>query len=131
MRAEPPMVVRLFAREHAEARPDPVPARDAAELRVPTPRATRNLARTAPNAPLLIRIVRTPYALRPGGTRRLTLVEASEPTARVDAHAELHAALAERRRVRFNLRVAGRRPRVFAVRPSTWALLPAAPPEDA
>lgn len=125
------MVVRLFAREDSEVRRDPVPPRDSAELRVPTLRATRNLARPAPNAPLLIRIVRAPYALRPAGTRRVTLVEAPQAHTRVDAHAELHAALAERRRVRFNLRVAGRRPRVFAVRPSTWALLPATPPEDA
>lgn len=124
------MVVRLFARENAEARPDPVPPRDTQELRVPTTRATRNLVRAAPNAPLLIRIVRAPYALRPGGTRRVTVVAAAEAFARVDAHAELHAALAERRRVRFNLGVVGRRPRIFAVRPSTWALLPAPPPED-
>jgi hypothetical protein len=48
------------------------------ELRERTERAPRGLIDPGPNAPLLIRIVRDPYAETPGSTRRRHLFEPRE-----------------------------------------------------
>lgn len=45
------------------------------ELRTRTERAPRGLPEPAPNAPLLIRIVRDPYVETPGWARRIKLFE--------------------------------------------------------
>lgn len=104
-------------------RPVPVPARDTRPLPGLTARPTRRVAVCGPNAPLLKRLVLHPYGLRPTGRRRTAYLPPVEPTTPVDRRAEILAALAERRRVRFTS--AGRsRPRAFVVRPSAWTLLP-------
>jgi len=103
-----------------------VPPRDRRELLTLTVRKARRLAEAAPNAPLLIRIVRHPYALHPGGRRRVTWLQRPEAMMRVDARAEHAAAREERRRVRWALPA---RPHAFAVRPSSWRPLPPAPEE--
>lgn len=120
---------RLFARERAEVRRDPVPARDQAESRVVTMRATTRVATPRPNAPLLIRIVRYPFALAPARGTRTKYLDDAETFVRVDWSAEVAAALADRERLRFTS--AGRgRPMPFAVRPSTWILLPPDPGDE-
>ena len=124
LRGEDDYLPGCFAREQAEARREVVPPRDRRELLTLTVRRARRVAEAAPNAPLLIRIVRHPYALHPGGRRRVVWLERPEAFARVDAKGEREAALAERRRVRFTLPV---RPHPFAVRPSSWRPLPPAP----
>lgn len=121
----------LFLREEdprGATRRELVPPRDQRDLLTLTFRKTRRVAEAGPNAPLLIRIVRHPYALHPGGRRRITWRQAAEPVQRVHAHAEVASALAERKRVRFNLDATAR-PQPFAVRPSTWKLLPPTPEE--
>lgn len=129
-RGESPTTTRLFAREAAEPRRELVPARDSTLLPSLTLRRTTRLASPTPNAPLLIRIVRRPYALQPGGRRRVRwLAEAPPRLARVSAHEELVAARSDRERARFSVG-AGERPRAFAVRPSAWVLLPASSEES-
>ncbi len=124
VRGDSPTAERLFARDAAEPRKELVPARDSKLLPTLTLRRTARLASPTPNAPLLIRIVRRPYALQPGGRRRVRWLAEAPPTfARVSVHAELVAARTERERTHFGVG-AGDRPRAFAVRPSTWALLP-------
>lgn len=125
--AETRGMARLHRRGDATERPDPVPARDQKALFTLTTRRAARLADPTPNAPLLIRIVRHPYALHPTGRQRQRYIEEPAPVARVDRTAEIAAALAERVRVRFTS--AGRgRPRPFAVRTAQWNLLP--PAED-
>lgn len=114
---------RLFARETTEERPDPVPARDKAALKMVVRRDTSRVASCRPNAPLLIRIVRYPFRLETSRGARKKYLEETTKFERVDWSAEVAAALAERERLRFTS--AGRgRPLPFAVRPSTWSLLP-------
>jgi hypothetical protein len=114
---------RLFKREVADARPDPVPARDKASLRMVVRRNTTHVATCQPNAPLLIRIVRYPYRLDPARGSRKKYLDEWEKLTRVDWSAEVASALAERVRLRFTSGGRGR-PMPFAVRPSSWALLP-------
>jgi hypothetical protein len=122
-------MARLFAREEAEQRPDPVPPRDRASVRVATRKDTTQVATCRPNAPLLIRIVRYPFALATAPGERRKYRDESEVFVRVDWSAEVAAALAERSRLRFTSAVRSR-PLPFAVRPSTWTLLPPAPGDD-
>lgn len=120
---------RLFARERVEERSDPVPARDQAEARITTVRMTTRVATPRPNAPLLIRIVRYPFVLAPARGSRARYLEETEKFVKIDWSSEVAAALAERERLRFTS--AGRgRPRPFAVRPSTWTLLPPDPGDE-
>ena len=114
---------RLFRREEKDARPDPVPARDRAALRMVVRKPTSHVASCRPNAPLLIRIVRYPFRLEIArGTRRKYKDEV-EKFQRVDWAAEVAAALADRERLRFTSGVR-ERPLPFAVRPSVWSILP-------
>ena len=124
VRGETATTERLFARDAAEPRRDLVPARDTKLLPTLTLRRTTRLASPSPNAPLLIRIVRRPYALQPGGRRRVRWLPEAPPTfARVSVLEALAAARSERERPAFSAH-AGKRPRAFAVRPSTWVVLP-------
>ncbi len=117
---------RLFAREESEARPDPVPPRDKAAVRMVVRKETTRVASCRPNAPLLIRIVRYPFRLDATRATRRKYMDEAEKFERVDWSAQVAAALAERERLRFTS--AGRgRPLPFAVRPSTWSLLPPDP----
>ena len=120
----------ILARGDAPAeRPDPVPARDARPLPGLVLRTTRRVAVAGPNAPLLKRLVLHPYGLRPTGRTRSVYRTDVTPEVPVDRRAEIQAALADRTRVRFN--ASGRsRPRAFAVRPSSWSLLPPGTPEE-
>ncbi|MFZ5475687.1 MAG: hypothetical protein ACOZNI_02830 [Myxococcota bacterium] len=114
---------RLFAREEPPDVPDPVPARDQKQLLQLTLRKTGRVADPHPNAPLLIRIVRYPFRLDGARPGRAAYISHPDPEPRVRVAEEIAGALADRERVRFTS--AGRgRPRPFAVRPSTWALLP-------
>lgn len=120
---------RLFAREVAEVRRDPVPPRDQADARTISLRMTTRVATPRPNAPLLIRIVRYPFVLDPARGSRTRYLEETEKFVKIDWSAEVAAALADRERLRFTS--AGRgRPRPFAVRPSTWTLLPPEPGDE-
>lgn len=114
---------RLFQRETADVRPDPVPARDQASVKMVVRRNTTRVASCQPNAPLLIRIVRYPFRLDPVRGARKKYLDEWEKLARVDWSAEVAAALADRERLRFTSGGRGR-PMPFAVRPSTWTLLP-------
>lgn len=119
-------LARLFAREEAEERRDPVPPRDKAGARVLERRDTSHVASCRPNAPLLIRIVRYPFALATARGVRQRHREVVEKFTRVDWSAEVASALAERQKLRFTS--AGRgRPMPFTVRPSVWSLLPPDP----
>lgn len=123
-------MARRWERDRPLERPCPVPPRDAAELRTTRVRMTGRVATTGPNAPLLIRLVRHPYALdvvRPKkvvyrGENAETGPRASTHS-RVDWHAEFRAALAERERMRSTSGVE-LRPLPFTIRPSLWQLLP-------
>ncbi len=92
---------------------------------------TTRLGEPKPNAPLLIRLVRHPYALDLARGKRVSYREAGPVRTgdHPDWHGELRAALAERARVRST---AGLEPRPvpFAIRPSVWGLLPPTPGED-
>jgi hypothetical protein len=117
-------VGRLFAREEHGAPPDPVPARDQKPLLQLSLRKSTRLAEPRPNAPLLIRIVRHPFRLDGARPSRAAYISHPDPEPRVRAAEQIAGALADRERVRFTS--AGRgRPKPFAVRPSTWTLLPA------
>ena len=116
----------LWERDKPLDRPSPVPPRDEAELRTTKVRMVTRLAEAKPNAPLLIRLVRHPYALPTGRGKRVAYRgdEAAEPAnTRVDWHAEVRAALADRERVRSTSAVEDR-PLPFTIRPSQWTLLP-------
>jgi len=71
----PPLVLRLDARSRWEAPASVVPERIACDWER-TPRAPRRQARPEPNAPQLIRIVKTPYAMGRGYFRRMSLRQA-------------------------------------------------------
>ncbi|MDP2312174.1 MAG: hypothetical protein Q8P41_04660 [Pseudomonadota bacterium] len=119
-------LARLLARDAPDTRRDPVPPRDKAGVRVPTQRDTTRVASCRPNAPLLIRIVRYPFALATTRGSRQKYRGEVDKFIRIDWSAEVAAALAERQRLRFTS--AGRgRPLPFTVRPSTWSLLPPDP----
>lgn len=119
-------LARLLAREKSDTRPDPVPPRDKVSSRVPVLRDTTHVASCRPNAPLLIRIVRYPFALPTVRGTRQKYRDEVEKFVRIDWSAEVAAALADRERLRFTS--AGRgRPLPFTVRPSHWSLLPPDP----
>lgn len=113
---------RLWARETPD-RKDPIEARDQKPLPSLATRRTTRLADASPNAPLLIRIVRHPYALATTLGARQRYIPEAPPTEHVNRAAEIAGALADRERMRFTL-TGWRRPKPFAVRPSTWVLLP-------
>ncbi|MES2639014.1 MAG: hypothetical protein V4850_06010 [Myxococcota bacterium] len=119
-------LARLLARERPDTRPDPVPARDKQGARAPVQRDTTHVASCRPNAPLLIRIVRYPFALPTTRGTRQKYRDEVEKFIRVDWSSEVAAALADRARLRFTS--AGRgRPLPFTVRPSVWSILPTEP----
>jgi hypothetical protein len=100
-----------------------VPARDQKPLLQFTLKKSGRVVDPRPNAPLLIRIVRYPFRLAGARPGRAAYISHAEPEPRVSAAEQIAGALADRERVRFTS--AGRgRPRPFAVRPSTWTLLP-------
>lgn len=114
---------QMWERDRPLERPSPVPARDAAALREARVKMITRTAEVRPNAPLLIRLVRHPYALPPGRGKRVTYREsqaAAEP--RADWHAEVRAAIADRQRTAGS--TVEPRPVPFTVRPSAWAVLP-------
>ncbi len=116
----------LWERDKPLERPSPVPARDEGELRTTKVRMVTRLAQAKPNAPLLIRLVRHPYALPTGRGKRVSYRgedAAEQGKTRVDWHAEVRAALADRERVRSTSAVEDR-PLPFTIRPSQWTLLP-------
>lgn len=116
-------LARLFAREKSDARPEPVPPRDKAGSRALVQRDTTHVASCRPNAPLLIRIVRYPFALPTVRGARHKYRDDVEKFIRVDWSAEVAAALADRERLRFTSAVR-ERPLPFTVRPSHWSVLP-------
>lgn len=119
-------LARLLARDEATARPDPVPPRDKQGVRSLVKRDTTHVASCRPNAPLLIRIVRYPFALTTSRGARQKYRDEVEKFVRVDWSAEVAAALADRERLRFTS--AGRgRPMPFTIRPSVWSILPPDP----
>jgi len=119
-------LARLFAREEVEERREAVPPRDKAGARVLSLRETGRVASCRPNAPLLIRIVRYPFALTTARGVRQKYREDAVKFIRVDWSAEVASALAERERLRFTS-AARTRPMPFTVRPSVWALMPPDP----
>lgn len=119
-------LARLFEREVEESRREIVPPRDQAALKVTTRRNTSHVASCRPNAPLLIRIVRTPFRLETSRGNRVKYLEKAEKFERLDWQSVVAAALADRERLRFTSAVRGR-PLPFAVRPSSWSILPSEP----
>lgn len=121
-----------WERDRPLDRPCPVPARDAAELRTVTVRMVTRLAEARPNAPLLIRLVRHPYALPVGRGKRVAYRGEEAPSheaGRMDWHGEVRAALADRERMRSTSAVEAR-PLPFTIRPSLWTLMPSMAGED-
>jgi len=100
-----------------------VSPRDQAALKIVARRDTSRVASCRPNAPLLIRIVRTPFRLETGRGSRVKYLEKGETFEKLDWRAVVAAALADRERLRFTSAARGR-PLPFAVRPSAWAVLP-------
>src|SRR4051812_23606001 len=86
-------VQRMFAREEAESRPDPVPPRDRRSVAEATRKETTRVAPCRPNAPLLIRIVRYPFRLDTGRPERRKYRDEEETFERVDWSAQVAAAL--------------------------------------
>lgn len=124
-------MARRWERDRPLERPSPVPPRDTAELRTTSVRMNAHVAEPKPNAPLLIRLVRHPYALEVVRPKKVAYRGENGETgprtsahSRVDWHAEVRAALAERERVRSTSGVE-LRPLPFTIRPSLWQLLPA------
>lgn len=78
-----PLVDRVESRKERGGRPVelPIPWKQLVYDHRPVPIARFRLADPQPNAPLLKRIVRHPYALEPKGTRRVQLIdlELTEP----------------------------------------------------
>lgn len=113
-----------WERDRPLDRPSPVPARDAATGREARVKMITRTAEVRPNAPLLIRLVRHPYALSTGRGKRVAYREAAAAPneARVDWHAEIRASIADRQRP--DGPVVEPRPLPFTVRPSSWQLLP-------
>ncbi len=122
---QPGGLLRLHVDEHREPRRDPIPARDQKALVEVRQRAPRRIAEAGPNAPQLIRLIRSPYALEVARGRRVVV---NEPTPRAAARApfgsQTHAALEEWPRVGSASPVQPR-PRPFTVRPSAAEPIPA------
>ena len=70
----PPLVLRLARRDRPIERPSPIPAREARGPET-TLREVRPPVSPSPNTPLLIRVVKFPYALAPGRPGREALPE--------------------------------------------------------
>ncbi len=123
-------IERLFAREAPDPRPAPVPSRDRTARAALTRRDTAQVAACRPNAPLLIRIVRYPFALSTTRGERRKYREDPPRLERLDWSAQVKEALADRLRLRFTSAARGR-PLPFVVRPSSWILVPpqGAPPK--
>lgn len=105
---------------------DGVRVRDAAAMVVRRP---SRVADPAPNAPLLMRIVRHPYALATGRPRRVVYKEDPEAFVAVDATDQRHAASEERVHAPF-VNPVGRRLHLFTLRPSRAVALPVDPAAD-
>jgi hypothetical protein len=119
--------VHLHVDEARRGWEDPVPARDQAELRSVTVRAPRQLAQAGPNAPQLIRLIRTPYALAVGRPGRVRIREATGEAEPRPAFAAARAeALADWPEVGSTSAVQPR-PRPFAPRPSAAEPIPPVP----
>lgn len=117
--------LQLHVDEARPERKDPVPARDKQELRTVTVRTTRKLTTAGPNAPQLIRLIRTPYALATSRPVRKVLIEPAPPAAeRPPFGAATREALADWPEVRSTSPVLPR-PRPFAPRPSAAEPIPA------
>lgn len=73
-----PLVDRVQSRQDRGDRPVelPIPWKKLVYQRKAVPLARYKLAKVEPNAPLLKRIVRHPYALEPRGTRRIQVIDA-------------------------------------------------------
>lgn len=95
----------------------PVPARDQQELKVPVVRASRRQAVAGPNAPQLVRLIRSPYALPVGRPRRIELIAPAPRRVEGNWRDDFAAGLAERDRVRSTSPARGR-VRPFAVHPA-------------
>ena len=96
-----PVVTRLAARDRDIARKDPV-----SQHREPVTYKTRRLqprVEAEPNAPQLIRLVRTPFELEKGYFKRISMGERAklEPRERLNVAAELQQAREAGRRVPF------------------------------
>lgn len=79
------MVLRLHARSERPVPEPPTLIGEPRQLIETGTRRPKRLARTEPNAPQLIRVVKTPYGLSPGWARRQKVREARarlEPIAR-------------------------------------------------
>lgn len=74
----PEMVLRLHARTERAVHEPPFERWEPRQFIETSTRSPRRLARTEPNAPQLIRVVKTPYALSPGWARRKQVREARE-----------------------------------------------------
>jgi hypothetical protein len=124
---EPAKVFRLNVDESREPRPDPIPARDQKELLNVRTRSPRRIAEAGPNAPQLIRLIRTPYAMDVTRGRRITLIEAAPAAqARQPFGTQTHAALEDWPSVGSPSPIQPR-PRPFTVRPSADDPIPPAP----
>jgi hypothetical protein len=124
---EPAKVFRLNVDESREPRPDPIPARDQKELLNVRTRSPRRIAEAGPNAPQLIRLIRTPYAMDVTRGRRITLIEAAPAAqARQPFGTQTHAALEDWPSVGSPSPIQPR-PRPFTVRPSADEPIPPAP----
>lgn len=116
---------RRWERDRPLERPCPVPARDRADLRQTKVKMTTRLAEARPNAPLLIRLVRHPYALELGRAKKVAYRGedgGASPRARADWHGEVRAALVDRPKLQVTSLEP--RPMPFTIRPSSWNLLP-------
>jgi hypothetical protein len=121
---EEPWVEMIFKRGEEKPDRELLPRRDLKQGRTePKMKVTSRLASPKPNAPLLIRLVRFRYALQTVRPVKKKYFERPPPIEKVDWQKEVATALAERTRTRSNS-PAGRRPRLFVIRPSQWALVP-------
>lgn len=79
-----PLVERIEVRKDRGDPPIqlPIPWKQLLYERRPVPLARHKLAQPTPNAPLLKRVVRHPYALEPKGTRRVQLIDVELAEAR-------------------------------------------------
>jgi hypothetical protein len=118
-------VATVFRRSEEPEKKELIPRRDLQDGRKePTLRNNSHLARPAPNAPALIRLVRHPYRLNTVRPTRKTYLEKQEPRAeRVDWKQEVHDAKAEWQRPEV-ASPTKQRPRAFTILPSRWKLLP-------
>lgn len=100
----------------------PLPDRERS-TRTGATRNTRGLADPKPNAPQLIRLVRYPFALDTVRPTRQTFLSPVERAERRPFDEEFKAALADAHVVRSTSPVV-ERPRPFAARPMTAAIIP-------